>query len=1045
MAIIAAASTSAQLQVDYPYNPDIDEDSIIGTVDLLELLVHFGNEFDIDGIQIDSLALESYLMNLTLAIQELQEGGGIGFGVIDVYENPDQSLSFLFSDSTVIVSPPLPGPQGPQGETGPTGPQGEIGPQGPQGEVGPQGPQGEAGPQGEVGPQGETGPTGPQGPQGETGSTGPQGEIGPQGPQGEVGPQGPEGETGPQGEVGPQGETGPTGPQGPQGETGSTGPQGEIGPQGPQGEVGPQGPEGETGPQGEVGPQGETGPTGPQGETGPQGPQGETGPQGEQGVSAYELWLSAGNSGSEDDFIVLLVGNQWPSGEGLTPGTAIVWNGTEWAFTAPVVGCTDPAACNFNAEAIAAFNDACLYVDECGVCDGPGAIYECGCNSIPSGDCDCEGNSLDALGNCGGLCELDVDNDGICDDGDSCVGQADVCGVCNGPGAIYDCGCVDIPNGYCDCDGTPDADLDGICDDIDDCIGVLDAIGDCNGTCTEDADGDGICDDNGADTCFGTVDSCGVCNGPGLVFECGCYDIPDGDCDCAGNLADEFGNCPDYVIDSDDDGLYDVLLDPCKGLTSWNYYGIDYAIGSIGEQCWFQQNLRTEKYRNGDSIPQIQDVTIWNNTSAGAMCFFGNDANDEEANGALYNWLVTTDSRKACPSGWHVPTEGDWNVIAEFVGGSEVAGRELKQAGTSYWEYPNAGTSNLFGFTGLPAGERGYGSIGFVDRGFKGHFWTSSSAGAVGLSMSMLHNDDELYSIPKSMTRGLSVRCVMDDPVFGCTDVNFMEYSSTANVDDGSCTTPSNPGCDDPSFVEYDPLANVNDGSCETLLNCEEGDSIEFDGRTYEVIALGENCWFKENLRSLHYANGDSILQILDPVEWSTTNTYQSPAWCYYQNDPSQDSLGLIYNFYAVDDERNICPTNWHVSTDEDWLALEAHLGMPAYDLFITGWRGGNFQIGDLLKSTEGWAYPNGVLPPENPSGFDAELSGMRAHSGGFVIYGVGGASFWTSTETGVNNAYYRLLRSDHRMQYSQQGVHRSSSYYMGWKRYGHNVRCVRD
>ena len=140
MAIIAAASTSAQLQVDYPYNPDIDEDSIIGTVDLLELLVHFGNEFDIDGIQIDSLALESYLMNLTLAIQELQEGGGIGFGVIDVYENPDQSLSFLFSDSTVIVSPPLPGPQGPQGETGSTGPQGEIGPQGPQGEVGRQGP-----------------------------------------------------------------------------------------------------------------------------------------------------------------------------------------------------------------------------------------------------------------------------------------------------------------------------------------------------------------------------------------------------------------------------------------------------------------------------------------------------------------------------------------------------------------------------------------------------------------------------------------------------------------------------------------------------------------------------------------------------------------------------------------------------------------------------------------------------------------------------------------------------------------------------------------
>ena len=115
---------------------------------------------------------------------------------------------------------------------------------------------------------------------------------------------------------------------------------------------------------------------------------------------------------------------------------------------------------------------------------------------------------LDALGVCGGSCTADADNDGICDDVDPCVGQLDECGVCNGPGAVLECGCTDIPAGDCDCDGnqldalgvcggscSADADNDGICDDVDPCVGELDAIGVCNEDCTADADG-GICGDS---------------------------------------------------------------------------------------------------------------------------------------------------------------------------------------------------------------------------------------------------------------------------------------------------------------------------------------------------------------------------------------------------------------------------------------------------------------------------------------------------------------------------------------------------------------------
>ncbi len=141
-------------------------------------------------------------------------------------------------------------------------------------------------------------------------------------------------------------------------------------------------------------------------------------------------------------------------------------------------GCNDEIACNYDPYSL--YNDgSCIYQDECGECDGPGAIYECGCYDIPNGDCDCDGNQLDALGVCGGDCEFDLDSDGVCDELDDCVGEYDECGVCNGPGAIYECGCSDIPEGDCDCDGNQ-----------------LDLIGVCGGDCQLDFNQNGVCDDN---------------------------------------------------------------------------------------------------------------------------------------------------------------------------------------------------------------------------------------------------------------------------------------------------------------------------------------------------------------------------------------------------------------------------------------------------------------------------------------------------------------------------------------------------------------------
>ena len=275
------------------------------------------------------------------------------------------AVPFALYAPSVEGAPGPEGPEGPKGDKGDQGPQGPKGDKGNTGDQGPQGIQGPAGATGPAGPQGATGadstvagPAGPQGatgPKGDKGDTGDQGPQGIQGPAGATGPQGPQGATGADSTVpGPAGPQGATGPKGDKGDTGDLGPQGETGPQGLQGiqgiqgETGPAGPQGATGgdgPQGIAGNDGAdgngivsatnngdgtftllfdngttfttddlTGPQGPAGATGSAGAQGIAGNDGADGDSAYDIWLSLGNTGTQQDFIDSLTGPQGPTG-----------------------------------------------------------------------------------------------------------------------------------------------------------------------------------------------------------------------------------------------------------------------------------------------------------------------------------------------------------------------------------------------------------------------------------------------------------------------------------------------------------------------------------------------------------------------------------------------------------------------------------------------------------------------------------------------------------------------------------------------------------
>jgi uncharacterized protein (TIGR02145 family) len=272
---------------------------------------------------------------------------------------------------------------------------------------------------------------------------------------------------------------------------------------------------------------------------------------------------------------------------------------------------------------------------------------------------------------------------------------------------------------------------------------------------------------------------------------------------------------------------------------------------------------------------------------------------------------------------------------------------------------------------------------------------------------------------------------------FGCTDQYAVNYDETATYDDDSCLYPSigdmtmdgvinvidlvqlvdvvldgiiyidymdlnqdgflniidivvlveiilNPetlGCTDPNAPNYNPLALYDDGSCDysNLV-------IDIDGNVYETVVIGDQEWMAENLGVTHYRNGDEIATGYSSEEWISLN---EGAYTIYNNDPVNEEIyGNLYNWLAVDDERNICPESWYVPSDDDWQQLVDYLG--GYEI-----------AGGKLKETgyTHWNAPN--YGATNETGFTALPGGRRQTSSDilidFVDIGMIG-NFWTSS-----------------------------------------------
>ena len=192
-----------------------------------------------------------------------------------------------------------------------------------------------------------------------------------------------------------------------------------------------------------------------------------------------------------------------------------------------------------------------------------------------------------------------------------------------------------------------------------------------------------------------------------------------------------------------------------------------------------------------------------------------------------------------------------------------------------------------------------------------------------------------------------------------------------------------------------------------SVIEATTGTVTDIDGNVYQTVKIGDQWWLAENLKVTHYRNGEAIPNVTDANEWYNLTT---GAYCEYDNNSANvETYGLLYNWDAVSDIRNIAPEGWHVPTDEEWKQLEMYLGMSQAEADDTGWRGTD--QGSQLAGNAG-LWSDGAL--ENNAAFGS--SGLAALPGGYRdgngdFDNVGNfAGFWSAAGSSSASAWSRLL-----------------------------------
>ena len=390
--------------------------------------------------------------------------------------------------------------------------------------------------------------------------------------------------------------------------------------------------------------------------------------------------------------------------------------------------------------------------------------------------------------------------------------------------------------------------------------------------------------------------------------------------------------------------------------------GQTYKTVKIGSQTWMAQNL--------------------NYATAGSYCH-----EDIVGNCAKYARLYNAYAiEKACPAGWHLPSETEWNALFSTVGGDKVAGKKLKAARD--WLHDGGGTDD-YGFSVLPTSQRDeYGKYSRTD--VKTCFWTStknyertgSHFADVYLCFDYV-NEKALYG-SGFLRNGFSVRCVQNS---NKVIKSLSSSSSQKKASQSSSSVASS------SSVVKDSFTDAR------------------DGQTYKTVTIGSQTWMAQNLN------------------FETADSY-----CYGDNASNCAKYGRLYTWAAAVNRigqvgakkknkvRGVCPDGWHLPGDREWETLFASVG-------------NRYVAGKKLRSAEGWKNEgNGTDEYE----FSVLPGGFRNARGTFK-YESDNAQFWTSSENNDkrdSEAYYVIMYGGIGSAYLEKN---------GAKTNGLSVRCLKD
>ena len=219
-------------------------------------------------------------------------------------------------------------------------------------------------------------------------------------------------------------------------------------------------------------------------------------------------------------------------------------------------------------------------------------------------------------------------------------------------------------------------------------------------------------------------------------------------------------------------------------------------------------------------------------------------------------------------------------------------------------------------------------------------------------------------------------------------------------------------------------------------LQAEQPSVGSYQGARFESVTIGKQTWMKRNLDVVTFRNGDTIPEAASDSAWMAAAENETPAWCYYNNDPANGKLyGRLYNWYVLRDRRGLAPQGWHLPSDPEWKELIRQLDTVTGQQAMVGAE--SVLAGPLLKTVEGWK--EGAIEANDSTGFSALPGGYRVHwnieKSAAPFYAVGeSANWWSTTPTAGTDAWLRNVY------FKNNQVKR----YFFHRGYGFSVRCLK-